>query len=106
MVETGSSYQITDGTIVVGSHKRGAAGESGVFQIRHSAFNMVSKRSEVFRELATDTAFNERIAARYLWYLHDRYGSWVNAIQAYNAGRPCRAGRRYLNRVYRVMGMQ
>lgn len=100
-VESHSTY-LTNGKISVGDIRRGAAGELGCFQITRGAFRQVAKRGEYFGRLATDTAFAEVVAARYLHYLHKRHGSWVNAIQAYNAGRPCPAGRRYLNKIYAV----
>jgi len=103
-VETKSRYA-SDGSIIFVDRRRGRAGELGCAQITRRAFDAVAKPGESFSRLETDSAFCEALAARYLISLKKRYGSWVNAIQAYNAGRPCPAGRRYLNRIYIVMGM-
>lgn len=101
MVETSSRYG-DDGGIMVGTTRRGAAGELGCFQINRAAFTMVARPGESFSRLASDTIFSEKIAVRYLLWLKKRHGSWVNAIQSYNTGRPCPAGRRYLNKIYAV----
>lgn len=97
-----SSYYRADGTIHVTNRQVGSAGELGCLQVCQAAFNIVAQRGETFSRLAADSAFSEIIAARYLHYLYRKHGSWVNAIQAYNAGRPCPAGRRYLNRIYAI----
>jgi len=104
MVETRSTY-LADGSISYSDRRRGSAGELGCFQITYAAFASVALAGERFVDIS-DPAKCERVAARYLHYLHRRYGSWTAAVMAYNAGKPgTKAGRRYLNKVYRAMGM-
>ncbi len=102
-VESNSNYGSEGGVYIkVGNHARGAAGELGVFQCTPAAFAMVARSGESFSRLALDTVLSERIAARYLLWLRAKYGSWVNAVQSYNTGHPCHAGRLYLNKVMRA----
>lgn len=102
--ETRSTYR-SDGSIQYIDRRHGGAGERGCFQITPGAFSMVKRSGETFSQ-CDNPAFCEQIASRYLVMLHLRHGSWVSAVMAYNAGRPgTKAGRRYLNKVYKAMGM-
>lgn len=103
MVESGSFYTDDSSSVIryINRHV-GEAGELGCCQITRAAFDTVKQTGESFERLSTDTNFCEQIAARYLIYLHHRFGTWDRAVQSYNAGRPCRAGRRYLARIKRL----
>lgn len=104
MVESGSFYTDDSSSVIryINRHV-GEAGELGCCQITMAAFATVSEPGESFQRCAKDSAFCEQIAARYLIYLHHRFGTWDRAVQSYNAGHPCRAGRRYLAKIKRII---
>lgn len=83
-----SSYYTAAGTVVYRNQSVGEAGELGPFQMRRAAFDQVAESGETFERLAHDTAFAERLAVRYLHWLHRRYakGDWFIAVGRWNAG--------------------
>jgi hypothetical protein len=81
-----SSYYTAAGAVVYRDQSIGTAGELGPFQMRRAAFDQVAESGEAFERLAYDTAFAERLAIRYLHWLHRRTGDWFIAIGRWNAG--------------------
>lgn len=80
-----SSYR-TGATIVYVDQSEGDAGELGPFQMRRAAFDQVKRSGEYFERLATDTAFAQELAVRYLHWLRARQPSWFDAVGRYNTG--------------------
>jgi hypothetical protein len=83
-----SSSRYTEaGAVVYVDQAVGAAGELGPFQMRRDAFDQVAESGEVFERLGHDTAFAERLAIRYLDWLHLRSKrDWFIAVGRWNAG--------------------
>jgi len=98
-VESGSYYK-PDGSIRYVNKTRGRAGERGCFQITPIAFKQVAHKGEQFWMVEQDTVFCEEIAWRYLTWLYQNSakGSWLLAIQKYNAG-PKKRSPQYLQDV-------
>jgi hypothetical protein len=83
-----SSSRYTEaGAVVYVDQAVGAAGELGPFQMKRDAFDQVAESGEVFERLGHDTAFAERLAIRYLDWLHLRSKrDWFIAVGRWNAG--------------------
>lgn len=82
------SYYRTDGSICYVDRRTGAAGELSCFQITPQAFREIARGGETFGRIATDTAFAEALARRYLQWIYDKKanGDWLRAVGMYNAG--------------------
>lgn len=94
--ETRSYYAIDGDTIVYVDKRVGQAGELSAFQIKRIAWQQVAGPGEQFSRLATDQAYAQLIAIKYLIWLYDHSAkrSWPHAIQYYNRG-PGRPSYRY-----------
>lgn len=90
--ETHSRYETVNGSerIVYVDQTVGKDGELSAFQITWKAWKQVRalEPSGRFRDLATDQAYAERVAMRYLLWLYNNSAkrSWPHAVQYYNAG--------------------
>jgi len=63
---------------------RGSAGEYGLMQLMCQTANFMGFSGDC--ELLRDPATNIEYGTKYLQYQYNRYGSWVDAVAAYNAG--------------------
>ncbi len=81
-----SSYYTASGAVVYVDQAVGAAGELGPYQMTRAAFDQVASGDDRFARLGHDVAFAERMAVRYLHWLHARTGDWFLAVGRWNAG--------------------
>jgi len=81
-----SSYYAASGAVVYVDQAVGAAGELGPYQMTRAAFDQVASGDDRFARLRHDAAFAERLAVRYLHWLHARTGDWFLAVGRWNAG--------------------
>lgn len=100
-VESSSRYD--GGKLVYVDRRMGSAGELGPFQMKRIAWREITRGTEQFNSMATDVAYAETCAKRYLLWLYTNTAdkSWVLAVQQYHAG-PGKRSRSYLNRVMRA----
>lgn len=86
-VETRSGYA-PDGSIIYHDHRIGSSGELGCCQVTRAAFEAVKLPLQYFDRCATDSAFCEAIAARYLWWIYEHRAGhdWLRTVGMYNAG--------------------
>ena len=90
--ESRSHYEVVNGVerIVYVDRKVGRAGELSAFQITKAAWKQVRalEPGRPFQDLATDQAYAERVAIRYLLWLYNgpAHQDWPHAVQQYNAG--------------------
>jgi len=73
--------------------KRGAAGEYGLLQLLPATVRGADIGYQGPLEALYDPALNTKLATKYLAVLRDRFGTWPEAIRAYNGSGP--AARQY-----------
>lgn len=87
--ETSSTYATVPGTPITYVDRRvGKDGELGPFQMTSAAFDQVSRPSESFTRLKTDTRYAEKKAKAYLQWLYANGArqEWGIAVAMYNVG--------------------